>query len=44
MLHRLDGWAAAGFRGMDWDGAAELGRKALVWFALAGTIFLLCKA
>ena len=44
MLHRLDGWAAAGFRGMDWDSAAELGRRALVWFAMAGTMFLLCRA
>ena len=44
MLHRLDGWTVAGFRGMDWDGAAELGRRALMWFALAGTVFLLCRA
>jgi len=44
MLRRMDGWVASGFQGIDWDGAAELGRRALVWFALAGTVFLLCRA
>lgn len=44
MLNRMDGWVASGFRGMDWDSAAALGRRALVWFALAGTVFLLCRA
>ena len=44
MLHRMDGWAALGFQGMDWDGAAALGRRGMMWFALAGTVFLLCKA
>ena len=44
MLHRMDGWVASGFRGMDWDGAAALARRALVWLALAGGVFLLCRA
>jgi len=44
MLRRMDGWAASGFRRMDWDGAATLGRRGLMWLALAGTVVLLCKA
>ena len=44
MLHRMDAWVASEFQRMDWDGAAALGRRALVWFGLAGTVFLLCKA
>jgi len=44
MLHRMDGWVASGFHRIDWDGAAALGRRALVWFGLAGTVFLLCRA
>ena len=44
MLHRMDGWVASGFQRIDWDGAAALGRRALVWFGLAGTVFLLCRA
>ncbi len=41
MLRRMDGWVASGFQGIDWDGAAALGRRGLMWFALAGTVFLL---
>ena len=41
MLRRMDGWVASGFQGMDWDGAAALGRRGLMWTALAGTVFLL---
>lgn len=44
MLRRMDGWVASGFGRMDWDGAAALGRRALVWLALAGTAYLLCRA
>ncbi len=44
MLRGMDGWVASGFRRMDWDGAAALGRRALVWLALAGTAYLLCRA
>lgn len=44
MLRRMDGWVASGFRRMDWDGAGLLGRRALVWLALAGTAYLLCRA
>ena len=44
MLRRMDGWVASGFQGIDWDGAAALGRRGLMWFALAGTVFLLGRA
>lgn len=44
MQRRMDGWGASGFRRMDWDGAGLLGRRALVWLALAGTVYLLCRA
>jgi len=44
MLHRTDGWAISGFQGFDWDGAALLVRRAMVWLALAGGVFLLCRA
>ena len=44
MLRRMDGWVASGFGRMDWDGAGLLGRRALVWLALAGTAYLLCRA
>ena len=44
MLRRMDGWVASGFRRMDWGEAAALGRRALVWLALAGTAYLLCRA
>ena len=44
MLRRMDGLGIAGFGRMDWDGAAALGRRLLEWGALAGTMFLLCRA
>jgi len=44
MSHRMDGWVTSGFQRMDWDRAAELCRRALAWFLLAGTAFLLCRA
>ena len=44
MSHRMDGWVASGFQRMDWDRAVELCRRALGWFLLAGTAFLLCRA
>lgn len=43
MLRRIEGLGALGLRRMDWDGAAELMRKALGWTALAGAMFLLCR-
>ena len=44
MLRRMEGLGAPGARRMDWDGAATLGRRALEWAALAGAMFLLCRA
>lgn len=44
MLRRIEGWGALALRRMDWDGAAALVRKGLCWTALAGAMFLLCRA
>ncbi len=44
MLHRIEGMGALGLKRMDWDRAAALARRALWWTALAGTMFLLCRA
>lgn len=42
MLRRMETTGAIG-RGMDWD-AAALARRVLGWTALAGAMFLLCRA
>ena len=44
MLRRIEGMDALGLGRMDWDRAAALARRALWWTALAGTMFLLCRA
>ena len=44
MLRRIEGMGALGLERMDWDRAAALARRALWWTALAGTMFLLCRA
>lgn len=43
-MHRIEGMNALGLGRMDWDKAAWLGRRFLGWFALAGAMFLLCRA
>ncbi len=43
MLRRMESRAALG-RGMDWDRASALARRALGWAALMGVTFLLCRA
>ncbi len=44
MLRRIEGMGALGLDRMDWDRAAALARRALWWTALAGAMFLLCRA
>ena len=44
MLRRIEATGVSWLHRMDWEGAMALGRKALGWFALAGGMFLLCRA
>lgn len=44
MLRRLAGVGAWERRTMDWEAGARLARRALGWAALAGAMFLLCRA
>lgn len=43
MVRRIEGWGAAALGRMDRDGAAALMRRAMVWTAQAGAMFLLCR-
>lgn len=43
MLRRIEVLGATALGRMDWDGAIALARRGLVWTALAGATFLLCR-